>query len=357
MAQQFAVKEKAVTAGAYRSLAPRSVSNAQFKSYDVHVTDDAVEIQPDTITELDVLPLAQLPTVNQSVFEFRDEAGVRKFQPWLICALKRAERDQGNRTLFRVSAEYQAPPLFSLTETDLRLITVPDAVTDYPFLIEIVWGENSRIIESEARPSVDRKPLRLPTNSPFDEPFYRRFPQQTVRQSQFEVIQADQIEATINARLFTVNDVAFRDDPAPTSPDLPSNLEPPRWLITNINYQRILAPVGQGSIYDQNTFLMTYTFERNPLPGGWWDRRALTDFYHLQVAGDVNTRTPYRDPYDQSTKILALIDSTGFLLPEAANGQFRDPEYGNWVVQPQGGTTVDDVAHPSWATFLKGLTP
>jgi hypothetical protein len=336
MALQYQVKSKEITAGAFSSIAPRSITNSQIVTVDVLVSDDVIaNLTPDEVTEIDVMEylgiVFTLWEVNRSVFWFRapSDAPSGVVSPWLILSNKRCKRDPQNRLLFHVDIEYSTFNRTDLRETDLYPFDTPSDVASYPFLKETIWGEEERIIHEEAV-SGGALPggMRLPTGSLYSEPFRRLHPRRTIRQSQFEVITPAAIDQTIEERLFTTNDRTFEGDPAPSANGDPN---PPRWMITDIEHQLVALPIGIVPTLT-DAYLMTYLLERNSSDGGWMDRRALIDNYQLEIADNLSSRKPCYDPYAAGTIMDCLLAPDGTKRAD----QTGDPEYLNYAVQPQG---------------------
>lgn len=328
MALVFEGKVARVSGGGFNSFAPRSISDTEAITYSVLLSDDAdpdllpIELTEDYVLQQSIIPGIDepMPEVNKSLFYFRGVNGLQ-VKPWLICSRKTAERDAQNSFLFRLAAEFSTFNRVSLEENDLRLITVPNSVAEYPFLVESIWSEEDKVIYEEAT-KTNQTPLRLPTGNLYSEPFKRRQPKRSIRQTQFEVL-AD-VDATIEARLFTVQDRIFQGAAA----------DPPRWMITKIDYQDVVVPLMGlfPPVELVPAFIMTYTIEYTSRDGGWLDRRALIDTHYLTTGGDLSTKTANRDPTDGSTIIPGLILANG----TAKNPQTGEPDFQDYRVQPVG---------------------
>ena len=358
MALAFEVKNKEITGGAYASQAPRSTRNSQTITWQALAIDDESPpipggIKPEKISELDVLNwkpggFRNWPEPNVDLFTQTGLDDVFYVQPWLICDLLNAMRDRQRRELWMVSAQFSTGNRQKLTQDDLELIPAPapgaGLVDAYPFLIETIWGQEDRILERENnfRPP-DPDPgsftaLELPTGSLYSEPFYGRFPKKTIRQTQFESFADDDaVKAAIDYRLFTTNGSIYQNDPAGFFDPNTGSADPPRWMITDIDYQRVRLPDSTFNYTD--AYLMTYLIERSSLPGGWWERRLLVDDYFLRnVSGELK-RTPARDDVDKQTIITIKLNKDG----TKRNPQEGDAETQDYVVQPL----------LNWSGFLK----
>lgn len=362
MAWAIQFKEKAVTSGGYISQAPRQVATQAYKTYDARVYNTSGTYLNNLFTEFDVLEDSNLPVVNETLFQWfsvKDTETVEnRLIPWLICTNKRAERDQGARNLFRVTCEYSTfnkltvreSELYALDVSTLGQITAWSKYEDIPAIVETVWGEESKIIEEEAvdSPGADPAPLKLPNGNYYAEPFRRRYPRRTIRQSQFEVIPANDtaLRDEIEERLFSIQwGCSFQGDPIPNTDEQED--EPPRWMITQIDYQRVRTPIGM-SVSGGNLYIMTYTLERASGDGGWYDRRALIDYYYLETAGDLTSKKAYRDPEDQNSIIQAQLETDGTLMTNQ-----DDPlEWVNYVTQKRSLNLVG--GGTGWADFLQG---
>ena len=348
MAYAVTRKLKSVTGGQRGSVGPRTLASNQFMSWDALAYDTTTNLPAEYVTEPDIITDLNFPLVNQTLFTW-DSArfatapapATRQVIPWLICSNKRAERDLDQRNLFRVHAEFSTPQaMHGISETDLLPIDIPAAADSFPHITEINWGEDQRVIWGEPTTG-DPTDMRLPTGNLYAEPFRRRFPKRTVRVHQFEDLTVSEITTKIEERLFSIQrGVEFQGDPTPNTD---RQEEPwPRWMVTAVDYQ-ILSTQNLTGYGDSNLVLMSYTLERNERDGGWLERRALIDNYHLTTANDLDTKTPYYDPIDQNTIVDALLDEDGVLK----DPQTGDPDFINYLTQP---------GELSW-TWLKGATP
>lgn len=326
MANEYTIKQKAISAGGYIGIGPRSMQNAHYQTLDFLVTDSdtGAIVDPDKIDEQTLLieTADQTPTVNETVYTVTDPAtSVVKVIPWLIATSKRVERTQSQRSLFRVIVEFSSGNREKLTETDFHLIPAPtDSVTELPYLREKVWGAEDRPIFEESVSS-GQNPMRLPTNSLFSEPFTRRWATQRIRQSQFEAIDPADLETRILERLFSVPTTLWNGIAA----------TPPRWMITDIEYQRVKVAASAGPDPLEG-YLMTYLIDRTDRDGGFYDRRVLIDNYYLENPNDLSSKTLARDPTDGTTVIDVLLDQDGTKL---ADQNAAKPEYKDFKVQPE----------------------
>ena len=297
---------KETTGGSFNSASPRSILNRQIVTWDLLTKDDATAdgfFEADKVTELEILDAANsfLPEVNKDQFDFTGLDGVLKINPWLICSGKQVARDRSRRQMFHVTVDYSAGNRFSIEESELYLIEPPASTDVYPFLKEIIWAEENRVIYEESVSS-GKKKMRLPTGNLYSEPFMRRHPRKVLRQTQYEEFaDLDDMHNRIEERLFSVQGTAFQGD----------GIDPPRWMITEIDYQPVNATLAGGSKAD--AVIMTYTIERTSRDGGWRDRRALLDYHYLTTADDLTTKRVYRDPHDGTSIILALLNADGTL--------------------------------------------
>lgn len=344
MAFTFEVKQIETTAGAYLSTSPRAISNVQTVAYDVLVSDDAIDLDPDQIKEHQVLENVPyyagttLPVqVNQHVYWHYDDieipGGGYVIQPWLFLVGKRIQRDPANRLLFHVFLDFSTINRISVDEADLKTISCPEGVdfwsADLPFLKEIIWGEEDRVVYEDSKTS-GKVELRLPTGSLFSEPFKRKYPKKIIRQSQFEdIADEDELNTRIDERLFSINSVTFDGDVVSVGD--PANY-PPRWMITRIDYQKVQIPEDSDADTVRDGYLMTYTIERNAGRYGWLEARALIDKYYLETANDLSTKREYRSPVDGATIMDCLLNEDGTLLADQMDAE---PIFKSWEIQPK----------------------
>jgi len=144
-----------------------------------------------------------------------------------------------------------------------------------------------------------------------------------MRQSQFEDIADDvALKALIEERLFSINQTSWEGD-AVSFPELP-----PRWIIADIDYQRVRIRVSNTTFLEP--YMMTYTMTREAKDGGQLDRRALVDNFILTTPNDLTTKVSYRDPTNGQAVVDALLNKDGTKLAD----QTGDPEYENYKTQP-----------------------
>ena len=322
MAISIDIQLAQLTSGNIASAAPRLINTTQVVTYDALVTDDSNPIVPSSTIDKQILEDPLFPVVNESIFEWNitgdDGQPERKICPWLICRNKRIERDRSQKMLYRVLVEYGTGTRGQLTEDDLKLIDPPADETSYPFLVEKIWRGEEQILWEEAKTG-GKSPLRLPTGTFFSEPFRRTYPLNVIRQTQFEDLQPGDLDATIEERLFTTTDRIYMGVPA----------DPPRWKITNIDYQPVSMPIA-GAPFFKAGYLMTYTIEKSLKEGGWRDRRALVDKQFISSA--TGKLTPNYDEVGGTTVVDALLAEDGTKLPN----QDGEPLFKEWDVQPVG---------------------
>jgi hypothetical protein len=121
---------KEATAGAFTSQAPRQTGIRQLVTWDALAIDDGsppMLVPGDKdVTETLLLDDPIFPITNESIFEWStanaeveptvaDTVAI----PWLRCLGKRAERDQQNRLLFHVTADYGLPGAYDIQESEL----------------------------------------------------------------------------------------------------------------------------------------------------------------------------------------------------------------------------------------------
>ncbi|MCP4211794.1 MAG: hypothetical protein GY764_09990 [Halieaceae bacterium] len=327
MALAFEIKETERTAGTMGSLGPKSIQNSQLVTWEIRAYDDdpGEELMPDQITEQQVLELTTdgtptssdgwsvwaIPRVNEDVLTLIKADTDFQVQPWLYCAAKRVVRNEKNRLMFRLTAEYTTGNRREISESELYPIAVPADKDGVPFLREYIYSMDETVVWEEYRSGGDPQvELRLPTGSQYDEPFMRKVPKQTIRQTQFEEIGSEEtLHSHIKDRLFNVNSDNWPDSNNPL-------LGPPRWMITSIDYQktRILDDAAQYIEGYMMTYILEYKTESpasDPIDGGWWDTRALIDYYELTTGGDLNTKVAVFDPNGGNAIIQINLNEDG----------------------------------------------
>lgn len=330
MAKTYEIKMKEVTAGGFFSASPRVVANSQIVTYDVLWYDDAGGVvEPVEVNDQDNMPLPELPTVNKTCFSWDPDPAASSdllIQPWMICKSKRAERDTRHRLLFHVTCEFATDGKIQVGEDDLRLIAAGanNTVALLPFLDEHTWTSDRQVIEAPVEPGPANGTatnLRLPTGSLYSQPFIQDFPKRIMRQTQFEdFLNLDACHDAIDARLFTLNGSTWEGNDG----------DPPRWKITNIDYQPVEIPMNDPAP-PLEPYMMTYTMEQALKPGGWWDRRPLIDNFVLATANDLTTKESYRDPTTGYSVISVLLNADG----TKKASQTGDPTYADHSTQPQ----------------------
>ena len=369
MALQFEIKETERTAGGMGSFGPRSIQNGQIVTWEVRAWDDAVPLDPADITEQQVLQATTdaipndsngwsvwgIPRVNEDALTIRN-GGTLQVCPWLYCSAKRIVRHERNRLMFQITAEYTTGSRRSLAEDELYLIPCPDGADDeaaadaLPYLRENIYSIEERVKWEETPESVSdpQVELRLPTGSQFDEPFMQKVAKRSIRQTQFEVVaDEDTLKNNILDRLCSVNKDNWPDD----GNALPENA-PPRWMITGIDYQKMRILKADATYLEG--YMMTYTLDYKlevpggdgvaSIDGGWWDTRALIDYYELTTANDLNTKVAVFDPNGGNAIIQINLNE---------DGTRRDPAQGlvykNFKIQPSLAFTRD---LPAYTGFL-----
>lgn len=352
MAVVIEYKESAPTFGQVTSTGRLALADQQSESYLVRVYDDGgANLNDHQWVEQYILAQAnsapgvgevRLPVVNESVYWYDDAGAQRWVCPWMVCTGLRAERDPNYRTLWRVTAEYRTGDFVQVSQAALVPILVPSVLTQYPYIRENLWSEETKPLWEESKSSggEDGLKLRLPTGSRYSEPFRRRYPKRDMRQWQFETFLSETDFLTaVEDRLFSVNSNSFAGEPTP-DPD-PDINPPPTLMITQIDWQVLRLPFTGNTF--TGAYMMIYTIEKSTWPGGWLDRRGLVDRFFLETGGDLTTKQVYRDPADGIMAIDCNINKDGSLRNQT------DPlEYKNYDVQPRipfalpGGFLRDD---------------
>ena len=325
MAITFRVKIDRQTGGAYQASLPRTINNTQAVTFSVLIYDDGgAVLNPADFTEHDIYDLWELPIVNRTLFLTQLPDDTYALCPWLICSNKVVERDTGNLLLFHVTCQYTTGSRAEISEADLAQIEVPATVATYPFLTENVWAGEERVIFEEATSGGSSSlVMRLPTGNLYSEPFKRTWPKRAMRQTQYEDYTTDTaLFNNIEDRLFSVCDTNGWEGNGEGT-----------WMITNIDYQRVTLPTltGGNEILKVEGVLMQYTIERNLNVGGWQDWRGLVDTHYLEVANNLGTKKPNRDPFDKTTIIPGLINPDGTKQAD----QSAAIQYAKYKVQPE----------------------